>query len=165
VSFFLGTTSGTNGVGIQCCQDDLRLWPEILTDEFNAVYSIIWTLFMGFENGFWPRGGQLDASGDEMLEADLPFYFVSNFEPYNGGCNTRYGIQGVTLDALGNPLGYVKVKCFRTSDDTKTDETTSDAYGNFMVSTPFYPDSHYLVQYKATSPDVFGSSLNTLVGA
>ena len=134
-------------------------------DDINAVYSFMWTIFMGFENGFWPRGNQLDASGDEMLEADLASWFASNFEPYNGGCNTRYGIQGITRDAFDNPLGGCKVVCFRTADDTKTGEAISDANGNFTVTTPYFPEAHYLVQYKATSPDVFGSSLNTLQGA
>lgn len=164
MSQFLGTTSGSDG-GIPPGQDDKRLWPEVLMDDINAVYSVMWTTIMGFENLFWPKSSYFDSGGDEMLEIRDELWVEVNVEPYNGGCNTRYGIQGVTRDAFGNPLGGCRVKCFRTSDDIKTDETLSDANGNFLVSTPFFPDAHYLVQYKATSPDVFGSSLNTLVGA
>lgn len=164
MSSFLGTTSGTNGLGIQCAPDDIRLMPAFVIDDPFILISLSWNMFMGFETPWWPRGGQLDASGNEMLEGQ---WMINSeiVEPANGGTNSRFGIQGVTRDAVGNPLGGCRVKCFRTSDDTKTDETVSDANGNFMVSTPFYPDAHYLVQYKATSPDVFGSSLNTLVGA
>jgi hypothetical protein len=163
MSQFLGTTSGTAGVGIQCVADDNRLWPQWADNDENRHIPIDESFFYGgYTNGFWPRGGSLDASGDEMLESvwyDMPE--VSN------GQKIQYGISGVTRDVYGSPLGGVTVKLFRTIDDQKTDQQVSDANGNYVLSTPFFNDAHYIVEYKAGGgiiPDVFGSSVNTLIG-
>lgn len=163
MSQFLGTTGGSDG-GRPFCANDIRLMPAYMLDDPFDVISQIWNVVMGFDGPWWPRGGSLDASGDEMLEA------IWNFgsevvEPANGGTNSRFGIQGVTRNVWNAPLGGVLVKLFRTSDDMKVDQIVSDPQGNYLVSTPYYPDAHYLVQYKVGSPDVFGSSVNTLIGA
>ncbi len=82
------------------------------------------------------------------------------------GQNSRLGIQGVTRDVYGSVLGSCTVKLFRTSDDAKIDQIVSDPNtGAYLVSTPYYPDAHYVVTYKAGSPDVFGTSANTLIAS
>jgi len=45
------------------------------------------------------------------------------------------------------------------------DSTISDPSGNFLVSTAYYPDTHYIVAHKTGSPDIDGVTPNTLVGA
>jgi hypothetical protein len=138
--------------------------PAYVLDDPYVVVSLTWNIFMGFETPWWPRGSSLDATGDEMLEAVNPIGSEA-VEPANGGTNSRFGVQGITLDVWGAPLGGVMVKLFRTSDDLKVDQIVSDSFGNYLVSTPYYPDAHYLVMYKVAVPDVFGSSVNTLIGA
>lgn len=73
-------------------------------------------------------------------------------------------ITGVTRDSAGAPLGGVTCALFETRTNTWVASTVSDGSGNFtfpMASGgPFF-----LVFYKAGTPDVFGSSANTLVGA
>lgn len=67
---------------------------------------------------------------------------------------------GVSRDAGGTPLGLCVVKVFRTLTDELVATTTSDGSGNWTV----YPNAigpYYIVEYKAGSPDVFGTSLNT----
>lgn len=81
------------------------------------------------------------------------------------GGKYRFGFSGITRDLYGSPLGGVTVKLFRASDDTKQDQIVSTAGGIYFVSSPFYPDAHYLVFYKAGFPDVFGTSVNTKIGA
>ena len=79
-----------------------------------------------------------------------------NFGSYN---NT---ISGVTKDSAGSVLGNCVVQLFRTSDDGIVYESTSDANGVFK----FYNASggpFYIVAYKAGSPDVAGTTVNTLV--
>lgn len=164
MSSFLGPTAGQTGVGIQQCPDDVRLLPAYMLDDPFILVSKSWNIFMGFENPWWPGGGNLNAGGNEMLT--VAWYAPSEIvEPANGGTNSRFGIQGVTRDVWNAPLGGVTVKLFRTSDDLKIDQIVSDPLGNYLVSTPYYPDAHYIVMYKAGSPDVFGASVNTLIGA
>lgn len=69
-------------------------------------------------------------------------------------------IIGVSRDATGAALGGCSVKVFRTADDVLVASTVSDASGNWTA----YPNQqgpYYFVEYKAGSPDVFGTSPNT----
>ena len=69
-------------------------------------------------------------------------------------------IVGVSRDATGVALGSCTVKVFRTADDVLVGSTVSDGSGNWTA----YPNQegpYYYVEYKAGSPDVFGTSPNT----
>lgn len=73
---------------------------------------------------------------------------------------TNYRIVGVSRDATGAALGGCTVKVFRTEDDVLVASTVSDGSGNWTA----YPNQtgpYYFVEYKAGSPDVFGTSPNT----
>lgn len=113
-----------------------------------------------FANHWWPGSSRLEgeATGD-ILHYDA--YYVRD-PP--GGASSAYGLAGVTRDVYGTPLGGVTVKLFRSSTDEKVSQTISDASGKYFVTTQYYPDAHYLVTYKTGSPDVFGTSENTLIG-
>ena len=69
-------------------------------------------------------------------------------------------IVGVSRDATGVALGTCVVKVFRTADDVLVASTTSDGSGNWTAY-PNQPGPYYFVEYKAGSPDVFGTSPNT----
>ena len=73
-------------------------------------------------------------------------------------------IRGVTRDSSGNVLGTCVVKCYDTLTDTVIFTTTSDENGNFAGTVP-NTNEHYLVAYKVGSPDVAGTSVNTLTGS
>jgi len=73
-------------------------------------------------------------------------------------------IFGTSKDSSGSPLGGVNVHCFRTVDNVFMSETISLADGSYEIRVP-NGDQYYLVEYKAGSPDVAGTSLNTLTGA
>jgi hypothetical protein len=75
-----------------------------------------------------------------------------------------YQIIGITYDASANPLPNCDVQLFRTADDSYVSQYTSDANGYYAIpaSNLF---SHYLVAYLAGSPDVAGTTVNTLTGA
>lgn len=73
----------------------------------------------------------------------------------------RTSLHGVTKDSAGAPLGSCVVQVFRTSDDAFQSEVTSSAAGQYVM----YPDvagPFYIVAYKAGSPDVAGTTVNTL---
>jgi hypothetical protein len=74
-------------------------------------------------------------------------------------------LTGVTKDSTGTPLGSCVVQLFTTADERFIKETTSDsvtgAYSfDILVTGPFF-----IVAYKAGSPDVAGTTINTLLGA
>lgn len=74
-------------------------------------------------------------------------------------------LSGITKDSSGSILGSCVVQLFITANDLLVTETISDAstgsYSfNILVSGPFY-----IVAYKAGSPDVAGTTVNTLLGA
>lgn len=96
---------------------------------------------------------------------DLPAPFpsvVHELKPYPP---TYFRITGTTKDSTGAALGNCVVDWFNTADDTKLDTATSDANGLFEFRTAGQPpNAYYLVAYKSGSPDVAGTSVNTLVG-
>lgn len=75
-----------------------------------------------------------------------------------------YSITGVTRDSNGTALGSCRVGLFRTMDDSFVHQVTSDASGNYAIPASNLLQ-HYLVFYKTGSPDVAGSSVNTLIGS
>lgn len=150
--------------------DDERIFPGFMIDKDPLTVVMIDEpyLFFQYQTCYWPRTDMLTGCGDEMLGA--PWTDKTELiEAKGGGSNSRFGIIGVTRDVWGAPIGGVTCKLFRTTGDlykdVKIDETISDPLGNYMLSTPFYPDTHYVVMYKTGSPDIFGSSVNTLIGA
>ena len=116
-----------------------------------------------YRSTHWPgAGGLMGDAGDVMLPLGNDWYAEPDMTK---GSMSRFGVVGVTRDIYGSPIGGVTVTLYRTSDDSVQAKVVSDALGNYTVTTPFAPDSHYIVMYKAGSPDVFGTTQNTLVGA
>jgi hypothetical protein len=74
-------------------------------------------------------------------------------------------IAGVTRDSTGAILAGCTVNLFLTSGNTFVSSTVSDANGNFAfyVSSPI--PQYFLVGYLAGSPDVEGTTVNTLTAA
>jgi hypothetical protein len=75
-----------------------------------------------------------------------------------GSQNNR--IIGVSRDSTGVALGNCVIKVFTTADDVLVASTVSDASGNWTAY-PIAQGPYYFVEYKAGSPDVFGTSPNT----
>ena len=75
-----------------------------------------------------------------------------------------YYLRGVTRDAAGAVLGSCAVVLYRTLDNSVAALITSDGSGNFSIQASA-GINHYLVAYKPGSPDVAGTTVNTLVGS
>ncbi len=73
-------------------------------------------------------------------------------------------IAGVTQDGNGNALANCALILFRTIDNSIAAVGVSDGSGKYRLGASMAL-SHYLVAYLAGSPDVCGTSVNTLVGA
>lgn len=90
--------------------------------------------------------------GVNSIKENIPFFEERN-----------YTITGITKDASGVALDNCTVKLYNTATDTLEQTVSSDASGNYS----FVVDktkAWYVVSYKAGSPDVTGSTVNTLAG-
>lgn len=112
---------------------------------------------------YWPRGS--DFLGDQSVDLGVitggPWGWLDTV----GGGTHRFIITGVTRDVNGSPIGGATVTLFQTTLQLMVDQIVSDPNGNYQVSSPYYPDAHFIVVYKTGSPDVFGTTANTLIGA
>lgn len=125
-----------------------------------------------FRTPWWPRSA-IDATGGEMIGDMMGSNAYRDLPTLNSGAVSKMSFVGVTRDVYGSPLPNCVVKLFKTVGggvpdlkDLLIDQTTSDATtGAFLLTTPHHSDTHYIVAYKAGSPDVAGSTVNTLVGA
>lgn len=73
-----------------------------------------------------------------------------------------FSLSGVTRDSTGVALGGCDVHLFQTGSDIEVGQTTSDGSGNFSFSLGNNAGFFYLVAYKPGSPDVAGTTVNTL---
>ena len=75
----------------------------------------------------------------------------------------NYTISGVTRNGQGAILGSCVVHLFLTATDVLWAVTTSDASGNYSFTVPS-GSSFYAVAYLVGSPDLAGTTVNTLAG-
>jgi hypothetical protein len=71
-------------------------------------------------------------------------------------------VSGVTRDNTGAPLGGCTVKLYDTPTDTVLAQTVSDGSGNYAFNLSLY-GPFYCVAYLPGSPDVAGTTIDTLV--
>lgn len=123
----------------------------------------IWFGVHTFRTPWWPSAGAGALLGNAGSVAyDKIIRYTDPWPNLPGGANGRLAFVGITRDQYGSPVGGVTVKCYRTSTDEVTATVISDANGAYTITTPYYPDGHYLVCYKTASPDIFGTTVNTL---
>jgi hypothetical protein len=118
-----------------------------------------------FASPWWPGSGFVgDCAVDvAAFNSSQKWYELPEI---TRGTNSRFGIAGVTRDQYGSVIVSCTVKLFKTSDDSLVSQIVSDANnGSYLLSTPYYPDTHYIVATKSGSPDVAGATVNTLIGS
>jgi hypothetical protein len=76
----------------------------------------------------------------------------------------HFYIAGVTRNASGAPLGGCWVKLYPSANDAEVQTTTSDASGNYQFVVPDNIARYYVDAYLPGSPDVAGTTVNTLIG-
>ena len=74
--------------------------------------------------------------------------------PEQSGSQSMRRFMGITRDSAGAVLGSSVVQGFLTANDQYLREVVSDAGGWFDLPSEFVSVNHYLVAYKAGSPDV-----------
>lgn len=105
-----------------------------------------------------PRGVALGAALGGIGTAVTRVIFRSRAQ-----AATSIYLAGVTKDSAGAILGSCVVQLFRTTDDAIIAETTSDPVTGAYSFSPGVGGPFYVVAYKAGSPDVAGTTLNTLL--
>jgi hypothetical protein len=75
-----------------------------------------------------------------------------------------YSLTGVTRANTGVPLPGCSVFVFSTADNSVAAITTSDGTGTYLVPAS-NAITHYAVAYLPGSPDVAGTTVDTLTGA
>lgn len=84
-----------------------------------------------------------------------------------GGSTKPLTISGITLNSVGVPLPLCTVHLFLTATDVEVAETISDYLGrySFDISPADSYKAFYCVAYRAGSPDVAGTTVNTLAAS
>lgn len=118
----------------------------------------------GWANSWWPnRSGLVADTGiSDVMGPSLSMQMLSGWIT---GANGRFGFAGIARDSAGNVLASATIRCYRTSDGLPVaDPVTSDANGYFLITTPYYPDAHFLTVHKTTPGPWGGASYDNLVG-
>jgi hypothetical protein len=117
-----------------------------------------------WESG-WSWGCKV-GGGDDLSYSVLGIEVGHGFEPFTvdgPGNQSKRFIKGITKDAGGTPVANAIVQGFVTSTDAYVGEVTSGADGTYTLGTETVAGvAHYLVAYKAGSPDIAGTTVNTL---
>ena len=118
-----------------------------------------------YVSAYWPGTGFI---GDRPADVSV-IDAISRWWEYpeiTKGKASRFVIVGVVRDQYNSLIGGAVVKLFRTADDSLQDSTLSHPVrGEYYLTTPFYPDTHYIVAYKTGAPDTAGATVNTLIGS
>jgi hypothetical protein len=89
--------------------------------------------------------------------------FGAHFSSVRNRVRQRWLITGITRDSSGAVLGNCQVVLFKTIDNMPCCITTSDANGYYEFSIDGNTQARFAVSYKTGSPDVAGTTVNTLV--
>lgn len=93
------------------------------------------------------------------VPAPISKFYVPFLQP------ARYNIRGITKDTAGAALGSCAVEVFETVSGLLRGSTVSDANGNYSLDvTGGMGLTFFCVAYKVGSPDVSGTTVNSLVG-
>lgn len=152
-----------SGWGISVLPTDGRLQPVGFRMDCEMPQQIEATVATSFQTPWWPKSFFLGDAGDvDLLDTEV-WDGYEQIEPEGGG-GQRFAISGYVRDVWGAVVPFAVVQLFRTSDDSLCDQKSADANGAYYVTTPYYPDTHYIVAYMTGSgPDRTGATANTLI--
>jgi hypothetical protein len=141
------------GTGTICCPitaNDERINPDNYktANYFGQQYTEM----------LWPSAVALGLRG-----GGSPINMCWEWMKVAKGVHARRLISGITKNATGAALGGVTVDLYDAPTKTLVDTVVSDAGGYYVAGTP-YGTAVFANAYLAGSPDVAGTTINTLVG-
>lgn len=152
MSNFIRSTAGMQAQMLEACQDARpypNCWDWTIDSRNPWGDAVLWPNSASYGNNTSWLG-----AGTEYPRWAPP--------PDEGGSQSMKKFVGITRDSAGAVLASSVVQGFVTSTDAFVREVTSDAGGWFELCSENVGVNHYLVAYKAGSPDVAGTTVNTL---
>ena len=115
---------------------------------------------------FGCRIGYGAPSGNDGVSSCADISAANPFEPFScdgEGTQTKRFIRGITKDSSGNAISDVIVQGFVTATDAYVGQDVSRTDGTYTLGTETIAGvQHYLVAYKPGSPDIGGTTVNTI---
>lgn len=112
------------------------------------------------------RVGYGAPSGSDGVGTTHDLSGADPFEPFScdgEGCQNKRFIRGITKDSGGTAISDVIVQGFVTATDAYVGQDVSRTDGTYTLGTETLPGvQHYLVAYKPGSPDIGGTTVNTI---
>lgn len=147
---------------------------------FDMESSILWDSKYNYQSrsikslkdknkwvSLWPR--MKFGNADQYAECVWSQDYGSKLEPYEPfscdgeGTQTLRFINGICKDSTSTIVANATVQAFRTSDDLYVGQDVSREDGTYNCGVATVAGvQHYLVAYKAGSPDITGATVNTL---
>lgn len=112
-------------------------------------------------------GGTDGATLDGMAPVGQQLAAGDGYEPYScdgEGTQSMNFLRGTCVDAADVPVANAIVQAFVTATDTFAGEVAGHTDGSYLLGVQQAKTTqHYLVAYKAGSPDIAGTTVNTLL--
>lgn len=135
-------------------------------DDYQRIAPKTWKDKNRFVS-LWPR--MQFGNADQMLNAPITQdygSYGSPYEPYScdgEGTQTKRFIRGTCKDSGGVPVANAIVQGYRTNTDAFVGEVQANTDGTYALGMETIAGvQHYLVAYKPGSPDIAGTTVNTL---
>lgn len=131
-------------------------WNNRIDIVFNSAWlpGVLWSGSAGM-------GGQLGWQGfQDSFDQTLARWDV---ELSQVGGQQALKLRGTSRDSSGNPLANAIIRGYVTSTNAYEGQVTSDNGGYFELPCSAGAVAHYLVAFKAGSPDIAGTTDNTLI--
>lgn len=158
MSQLVGSADGNAG---SVYGDDIRLRYPVKTgmDARARVFDRALT----YVTPYWPTKGGFcgDYANDIGI---LQAVYAGPLERIAQGAASRLSFAGVSRDQYGAPVAGVTCSLFHTSDRLWIMDVVSNTDGSYILYTTYSPDQHFIVFNKSGSPDVIGTTKQTLVG-
>jgi hypothetical protein len=110
----------------------------------------------------WPRNSICGDDGAGNMRGPMMAQGWGEWQKGGRGNGSVKFIMGQCFDAGSLGVSGAIVQGFLTANDQIVGETTADSNGRYELGTPYPGAQHYLVAYRAGSPDICGTTVNTL---
>lgn len=137
-----------------------RRSPEARIDPYG--WRSGWTFGFRAGCGMPPGNDGCPPVGDGLSDCD---YWGPPIVATGPGTSLHKFLRGRCEDSGGTAVANATVQAFRTSDDAFSGESVSYDDGTYICPATYAAVNHYIVAYKAGSPDTGGTTVNTLVPA
>lgn len=159
MSNLIGGIGGWGNSGVLTASDD-RAMPI-----FHRWAHPDRTAMRPWDDGIlWSTPAFLGGSSGWALSQDaMTSGCYDSYGPDERGGQQTKKLTGITRDSSAIPAGSCNVMGFVTTTNVFVGQVTSDSGGYYELPTAYAGVAHFLVVYRAGSPDIAGTTLNTLI--